>query len=75
MINKVQNWLYVLGAVGAVLFWLVTIHGIPPRVEKLEVQVSENTRKLAEDRVKLDLILGSVTRMESFILQRHGGGK
>ncbi len=75
MITKVQSWLYVSAAVGAIVFWIVTMYGIPPRVEKLEVQVSENTRKLAEDRVKLDLILGSVTRMESFILQRHAGGQ
>lgn len=75
MITKVQSWLYVSAAVGAIIFWFVTMYGIPPRVEKLEVQVSENTRKLAEDRVKLDLILGSVTRMESFILQRHAGGQ
>lgn len=75
MITKVQSWIYVSAAVGAIVFWIVTMYGIPPRVEKLEVQVSENTRKLAEDRVKLDLILGSVTRMESFILQRHGGGQ
>lgn len=75
MINKVQSWLYVFAAVGAVLFWLVTIHGIPPRVEKLEVQVAKHDMEIAQDRVKLDLILGAVTRMEGFILQRHAGGQ
>ncbi len=75
MITKVQSWLYVSAAVGAIVFWIVTMHGIPPRVEKLETKVAAHERQLAEDRVKLDLILGSVTRMESFILQRHGGGK
>lgn len=75
MINKVQSWVYVLAAIGAIVFWVVTMHGIPPRVEKLETQVADHERKLAEDRVKLDLILGSVTRMESFILQRHSGGQ
>lgn len=75
MINKIQACLYVLAAIGAISFWVVTMHGIPPRVEKLETKVASHERQLAEDRVKLDLILGSVTRMESFILQRHGGGK
>lgn len=73
MINKVQSWVYVLAAAGAIVFWLVTIYGLPPRVEKLEKQVAAHERQLAEDRVKLDLILGAVTRMESFILHRHGG--
>ena len=34
MITKVQSWLYVSAAVGAIVFWIVTMYGIPPRVEK-----------------------------------------
>lgn len=74
ILNKMQLWLYVLAATGAVIFWLVTMYGLPPRVEKLEATVAKHEMEIAQDRVKLDLILGSVTRMENFILQRHGGG-
>ena len=63
-----------MAGIGAVVFWVVTMHGLPPRVEKLETQVAKHDMEIAQDRVKLDLILGSVTRMESFILQRHAGG-
>ena len=75
LVNKMQGWLYVLAAVAAVIFWIVTMYGLPPRVAKLEEKVAEHDMQLAEDRVKLNLILGSVTRIESFILQRHAGGK
>ena len=73
MINKIQAWIYVLAAIGAISFWVVTIHGIPPRVEKLEVQVNEHEKRLNQNEVKLDIILDDVKTIKGFILHRHGG--
>lgn len=71
--DRIQAWVYVLAAIGAIAFWVVTMNGIPPRVTKLEVQVSEHEKRLNQNEVKLDIILDDVKTIKGFILHRHGG--
>lgn len=71
---KIKDFIYIAGAVLAIGFWFFTIYGLPPRVERLENNVSALEKKLISDEVKLNMILESVTRMESFILNHHGNG-
>jgi hypothetical protein len=73
MIHKVQNWVYLLGLVGAMVFWLATMYGLPPRVDKLEIKVAEHEMRLNQNEVKLDIILDDVKTIKGFILHRHGG--
>lgn len=73
MINKVQSWVYVAAATGAIAFWLVTMYGLPPRVDKLETKVAEHEMRLNQNEVKLDIILDDVKTIKGFILHRHGG--
>lgn len=73
MISKVQSWLYVAAATGAIVFWLVTMYGLPPRVDKLETKVAEHEMRLNQNEVKLDIILDDVKTIKGFILHRHGG--
>lgn len=71
--DRIQAWVYVLAAIGAIAFWVVTMNGIPPRVTKLEVQVREHEKRLNQNEVKLDIILDDVKTIKGFILHRHGG--
>lgn len=71
--DRIQAWVYVLAAIGAIAFWVVTMNGIPPRVTKLEGQVSEHEKRLNQNEVKLDIILDDVKTIKGFILHRHGG--
>ncbi len=73
MIHKVQSWIYILGLAVCVLFWLVTMYGLPPRVDKLEIKVAEHEMRLNQNEVKLDIILDDVKTIKGFILHRHGG--
>lgn len=75
MITKIQSWIYVLAAIGAFAFWVVTMYGIPPRVTRLEEQMREYERGRIATEVRQAMILDTVTRIENFILNRHGGGK
>lgn len=72
MINKVQSWVYVVAAAGAVVFWAVTMYGLPPRVDKLENKVAEHEMRLNQNEIKLDIILDDVKTIKGFILHRHG---
>lgn len=73
MINKVQSWVYVAAAAGAIVFWLVTMYGLPPRVDRLETKVAEHEMRLNQNEIKLDIILDDVKTIKGFILHRHGG--
>ena len=73
--EKIKAWLYIAGVAGAVVWWCVTMYGLPPRVEKLEATVKEHERKLTESGVKIDIILDDVKTIKGFILQRHAGGE
>ena len=72
MITKVQSWVYVLSVLGAVVFWAVTMYGLPPRVTRLEEQMKEYERGRIATKVRQAMILDAVTRIENFILNRHG---
>ncbi|MBE6421568.1 MAG: hypothetical protein E7027_05520 [Elusimicrobium sp.] len=72
MITKVQSWVYVLSVLGAVVFWAVTMYGLPPRVTRLEEQMKEYERGRIATEVRQAMILDAVTRIENFILNRHG---
>ncbi|MBQ9970599.1 MAG: hypothetical protein IJP25_00450 [Elusimicrobiaceae bacterium] len=72
MITKVQSWVYVLSVLGAVVFWAVTMYGLPPRVTRLEEQMKEYERGRIATEVRQAMILDTVTRIENFILNRHG---
>lgn len=71
--GAVKEWLVLLGILGGVIVWGVTMHGLPPRVDKLEQTVAEHERRLTESGVKIDIILDDVKTIKGFILQRHGG--
>lgn len=72
MIAKIQSWVYVLSVLGAVVFWAVTMYGLPPRVTRLEEQMKEYERGRIATEVRQAMILDTVTRIENFILNRHG---
>lgn len=72
MITIVQSWVYVLSVLGAVVFWAVTMYGLPPRVTRLEEQMKEYERGRIATEVRQAMILDAVTRIENFILNRHG---
>lgn len=72
MITKIQSWVYVLSVLGAVVFWAVTMYGLPPRVTRLEEQMKEYERGRIATEVRQAMILDAVTRIENFILNRHG---
>lgn len=72
MINKAQSWLIILSAIGALAVWSVTMYGLPPRVSKLESRMEYLEKKLVTTEVKQSMILDTVVRIESFILNRHG---
>lgn len=72
MIAKIQSWVYVLSVLGAVVFWAVTMYGLPPRVTRLEEQMKEYERGRIATEVRQAMILDAVTRIENFILNRHG---
>lgn len=71
--SAVKEWLVLFGILGGVIVWAVTMHGLPPRVDKLEKTVAEHERRLTESGVKIDIILDDVKTIKGFILQRHGG--
>lgn len=73
-IHRIKGWLYILGVLGVVAFYFFTIYGLPPRVDKLESDVSALEKKIVATEIKTDMILQSVTRTENFILTRHGDG-
>lgn len=75
MINKAQSWLIILSAIGALAVWAVTMYGLPPRVSKLEMRIEDLERKFVSTEVKQSMILDTVVRIETFILQRHAGGQ
>lgn len=63
----VKEWLLLLSLIGGVLMWFATMYGLPPRVSKLEEQVSNHERSLTENRVKIDIILGDVKDIKTDI--------
>ncbi len=65
--------LTVLALICMGLFWIFTINGLPPRVDKLETKVAEHEMRLNQNEVKLDIILDDVKTIKGFILHRHGG--
>ena len=71
--GAVKEWLVLLGILGGVIVWAVTMHGLPPRVDKLEKTVAEHEHRLTESGVKIDIILDDVKTIKGFILLRHGG--
>lgn len=71
--SALKEWLVLFGILGGVIVWAVTMHGLPPRVDKLEKTVAEHERRLTESGVKIDIILDDVKTIKGFILQRHGG--
>lgn len=71
--ERIKAWLGLAGLVVAVLFWMFTMYGLPPRVEKLEATVKEHERKLTESGVKIDIILDDVKTIKTHILTIHGG--
>lgn len=73
--DKFKDYIHIITVAFAVLFWFFTIYGLPPRVSKLEGEVQTMQRQLERNDTKTDIILDSVKRMETFILNRHGGNK
>lgn len=72
--EKTRDWLYLLGAAGAALFWCFTIYGLPPRVDKLERKVAEHDEKLTRADVKMDIVLDDVKTIKTILMnfQRRG---
>lgn len=71
--SKLKDYIYFLSIAFAVLFWFFTIYGLPPRVSKLESEVSSLQRELVKNDTKTDIILDTVKTIEGFILHEHGG--
>ena len=63
----IRDWLVLLGMIGGVIMWFSTMYGLPPRVSKLEEQVSNHESSLTENRVKIDIILGDVKDIKTDI--------
>ena len=69
MSDKIQSRIYLLGIVGAVLFWFFTIYGLPPRVDKLEQRVQQHEEQLSRQDVKLDIVIDDVKTIKSILMQ------
>lgn len=53
------------------IFWLATMDGIPTRVTKLEVEVTEIKQQLSKNDTKTDIILEDIKFIKQIILQQH----
>ncbi len=69
MSEKIQTWVYLLGAAGAVLFWGFTVYGLPPRVDKLEARVQLHEEQLNRQDVKMDIVIDDVKTIKSILMQ------
>lgn len=69
MSEQAKNLLSVLGLIAAGLFWLFTVNGLPPRVDKLEEQVKLHESKLTRNDVKLDIMLEDVKTIKNILMQ------
>ena len=67
---KIKDILYFLGVLFAIGFWLFTMYGLPPRVDKLERDVSTLEKTVIAEEVKTDMIFQSVTRIENLLLNK-----
>lgn len=63
-----KDWMYALGLLGAGLFWVFTMQGLPPRVDTLEKKVFEHEGRLARSDVKLDMIADDVKSIKVMLM-------
>lgn len=73
--EKLQGWAYVLGVLIAIALWFSAIHGLPPRVDKLEVKVSALETKVGQQETKLDTILDDVKMIKEILLRERSDHK
>ncbi len=69
--EKVKGWVWLAGVLGAVGFWFFTMHGLPPRVDKLEERVRAHEEKLTRQDVKLDIVIDDVKAIKSILMSFH----
>lgn len=70
---QIKDVVYLAGLAVSGLFWLFTMHGLPPRVERLEITTRELQKRIDRNDIKTDIILDDVKTIKNFLLQRHGG--
>lgn len=73
--ERLQSWVYLLGIVIVIALWFSAIHGLPPRVDKLEVKVSALETKVGQQETKLDTILDDVKMIKEILLRERSERK
>lgn len=68
--EQVKTWVYLAGICFAALFWIYTIHGLPPRVDRLETIVSEHDKRMAANDVKLEIILDDTKQIKAILMNK-----
>lgn len=68
--EQIKTWLYIASVVFAVVFWFFTIHGLPPRVDRLETIVSEHDKRMTANDVKLEIILDDTKQIKAILMNR-----
>lgn len=73
--EEIRAWITVLGVIGAIIMWMVSIYGLPPRVDKLETRVDMHEKQLATQGVKVDIILDDVKSIKTILLNEGKNGR
>lgn len=65
------NIITVLTFLGMLSFWIFTMNGIPPRVEKLEKNIQEINTQVIRNDTKIDVILEDTKFIKQLVTQRY----